>query len=336
MKCAYSFSGKLLVVLLFFSCFTGKLFAWGFYAHKKINRLAVFTLPEELFGFYKENIEFISEHAVDPDKRRYAVKGEAAKHYIDLDHYGKYPFTDFPKSWSNAVETYSEDTIKTYGVLPWNILWTMNKLTEAFKEKDKFKILKHSAELGHYIGDSHVPLHTTKNYNGHLTNQEGIHGFWESRLPELYSEDYDFWVGTAAHVNNPFELVWDIVLESHSHLDSVLQIEKSLDQAFPSDKKFVIDNRGETLLKTYTREYSNAYHTRLDNMVEQRMTAAIINTGSLWYTCWNFAGKPNLQEIQNQSFSPASIKELTKAEKAYQNKGEIHGREHTEHGSDIK
>ena len=40
-----------------------------------------------MFGFYKEHIEYITEHAVDPDKRRYAVEGEAPCHYIDLDHY---------------------------------------------------------------------------------------------------------------------------------------------------------------------------------------------------------------------------------------------------------
>ena len=63
---------------------------WGFFGHKKINRVAVFTIPESsLFQFYKENIDFITEHAVDPDKRRYAVKGEAEKHFIDIDHFIK-------------------------------------------------------------------------------------------------------------------------------------------------------------------------------------------------------------------------------------------------------
>ena len=49
-----------------------------------------------MFGFYKENIEYLTEHAVDPDKRRYAVEGEAPRHYIDLDHFCTYPCSDFP------------------------------------------------------------------------------------------------------------------------------------------------------------------------------------------------------------------------------------------------
>ena len=66
--------------------------AWGFWGHKRINRMAVFSLPPEMVTFYKKNIEFITEHAVDPDKRRYAIKEEAPRHYIDLDHYGANPF----------------------------------------------------------------------------------------------------------------------------------------------------------------------------------------------------------------------------------------------------
>ena len=32
--------------------------SWGFYGHKKINRMAVFTLPPEMLGFYKKHIEY--------------------------------------------------------------------------------------------------------------------------------------------------------------------------------------------------------------------------------------------------------------------------------------
>ena len=61
---------------------------WGFFGHKKINRVAVFTIPDsELFQFYKKNIDYLTEHAVDPDKRRYSVKVEAEKHFIDIDDY---------------------------------------------------------------------------------------------------------------------------------------------------------------------------------------------------------------------------------------------------------
>ena len=65
-------------------------YCWGFYAHQKINYYAVFLLPPEMMLLYKPNISFLSEHAIDPDKRRYAVPDEGPRHYIDIDHYGVY------------------------------------------------------------------------------------------------------------------------------------------------------------------------------------------------------------------------------------------------------
>ena len=42
---------------------------WGFYGHRLINRMAVYTLPDEMFPLFKQEIDYITEHAVDPDKR---------------------------------------------------------------------------------------------------------------------------------------------------------------------------------------------------------------------------------------------------------------------------
>ena len=80
---------------------------WGFFAHRRINRLAVFTLPPEMIGFYKKHLEFITEHAVDPDKRRYATRHEAVRHYIDIDHWGRYPFPQVPRRRTDALMRYA-------------------------------------------------------------------------------------------------------------------------------------------------------------------------------------------------------------------------------------
>ena len=80
----------------------------------------------------------------------------------------------------------------------------LHRLTDAFKEKDQAKILKLSAEIGHYIADAHVPLHAHSNHNGQYTGQQGIHGFWESRIPELLAEkEWDFFIGKAAYHDKP-------------------------------------------------------------------------------------------------------------------------------------
>ena len=117
-------------MLLFASNSTA--YSWGFYAHKKINYYSVFLLPPQMLVLYKQQIDFISDHAIDPDKRRYAVPAEAARHYIDIDHYGSYPYLALPNKWTDAVAKYGEDSINTYGIVPWYIQTMLYRLTDAF------------------------------------------------------------------------------------------------------------------------------------------------------------------------------------------------------------
>lgn len=296
--------------------------AWGFYGHKRINRMAVFTLPPEMLGFYKKHIEYITEHSVDPDKRRYAVPEEAPRHYIDIDHYGATAMDSMPRFWKKAVEKYSEDTLNAYGIVPWWIDMMTYRLTEAFREGNVDKILRLSAELGHYVGDAHVPLHTTENYNGQLTNQHGIHGFWESRVPELFGEDYDYFVGQAGYVESVINTSWDIVRVSHSQVDSVLKLEAALNGTMPSDQKYAFEQRGNTTVKTYSRAYTTAYSKALNGMVERRMRAAILMVGSLWYTAWVNAGQPDLSKIEEKEVSD-SAKAAQEAEEYLWKNGKV-------------
>lgn len=298
--------------------------AWGFWAHQRINRMAVFTLPPEMIALYKKNLEYITEHAVDPDKRRGAIEGEDACHYIDLDHYGKYPVSELPRFWEDAVKKYTEDSLKSYGIVPYHIPVMMQRLTNAFKNKDLDRIMKVSADLGHYIADAHVPLHTTENYNGQMTGQKGIHGFWESRLPELYAEKYNFYVGKAVYVEDILMEPWAAVLESHVAVDSVLTIERKLTEAFPSDKKFGFESRNGVLIRVYSREFSEAYHKALAGMVQRRMRMAITRVGCLWYTAWKNAGSPDLKSMIERT--PQEIKE------SYERKAQIIDRELTDVG----
>jgi hypothetical protein len=291
--------------------------SWGFYGHKRINRMAVFTLPPEMVTFYKQHIEFITNHAVDPDKRRYGVEREAPRHYIDIDHYGEHAFDSVPKFWKPAIAKYTEDTLMAYGIVPWQIEKHYYKLLNAFKDENLDLILHYSADLGHYIADAHVPLHTTENYNGQLTGQRGIHGFWESRIPELKAEDYDYFVGRAKYVDSPIKSAWKVVYDSHMAVDSVLKFEAALSKEFPEDRKYAYENRGNLMLKTYSLEYTNRYDLMIKGQVERRMRESIIMVGSLWYTAWLNAGKPNLEKLGQKEVSDSLKKQMAIEEQLY-------------------
>jgi|APTNR8051073442_1049403.scaffolds.fasta_scaffold00134_42 hypothetical protein len=391
---------------------------WGFFGHRRINRLATFTLPPEMIRFYKTHLEYITEHSVDPDKRRYATKHEAPRHYIDLDQWGVYPFSNLPRYWTDVLLLYTEiglvtaqgdslkvkrdtlvidgysipqirlyrrnkaileaadeqafrdffeskvlsqyyedewilpcdtllalfgdakpasvncakgyavDRFSEHGILPYHLVKMQNTLKYAFLDGNVDKILRTSAEIGHYIGDAYVPLHTTKNYNGQLSNQTGIHAFWESRLPELFADEtYDFFVGSAEYIAKPSEYYWKIVMDSHLLVDSVLLIERELSRQFPPDRQYCFEERNGITIRTQCREYADAYHRRMSGMVESRMRGAVLSIGSAWYTAWVDAGQPDISKLLGKSLSAEEQKALEALESQYQ-KGNTKGRPH--------
>ncbi len=272
---------------------------WGFKAHRQLNYAAVFTLPPELFKFYKPHINYITEKAVNADKRRYAFADEACRHFLDADHYEKkVPIDTIPNAWNNAVLKYSEDTLLAYGIVPWHLQRVQYQLTKAFAEKNLYLILKLSADLGHYAADLHVPLHSTENYNGQLTEQEGIHSLWESRLYELFEPNYDFFTGRASYLPNVSETIWERFAQSFAALDSVLIFEKLAGLKHPN--KYSLQSNGRTNVKVYNEAFCIYYNHLLNGMIERRARASINLIGSLWYTAWVDAGQPDLSNLKEE------------------------------------
>lgn len=265
---------------------------WGFHAHRLINRMACFTLPPSLFAFYKPNIDYLEDHAPDPDRRRYTDPDEAPRHYLDVDHY--HSIDAIPFRFDDAACMYGKDTVLMHGTVPWTIQIFYYRLVDAFSRKDVKSILRYSAFLGHYVGDAHVPLHCTSNYDGQLTGQRGIHSFWESRLPELFSDDYWVLTNHASYRSDPLGLAWEIVRESASAVDSVLRLERGLDSITRSDRKYAWEERGSRVVKTYSVSYSEQFHAMLQGQVERRMAAAVYRVGTYWYSAWVDAGQPDL------------------------------------------
>ena len=286
-------------------------FCWGFFAHRKINYYAVFLLPPDMMVLYKPAVNFLSEHAVDPDKRRYSLPEEGARHFIDLDHYGKAPYPALPRRWDSALVKFPADTLRTYGIVPWHTLAVLQQLTNAFKEKNASKILLLSAAIGHYIADAHVPLHASSNHNGQFTGQQGIHAFWESRLPELLADkEWDFFIGRAEYIRNPGAFLWSRVVESAAAADTVLRLEKQLSRQYGADRRFGFEERNGILVRQYTADYSMAYNRLLKGMVERRMRQSIFATASFWYTAWVNAGQPSLENLSPRPFGADQLEAL--------------------------
>lgn len=294
-----------------------KTFSFGFFAHRIINRMAVYALPPEMLPFYKNHIEYITEHAIDPDKRSRIVKGEDKKHYIDLEYYGEHPFDSIPIYWNDAVKKYTEDTIQRRGINPWWINKMLYSLTQAFKDEDLDNILFLSANIGHYIGDACTPLHTTEWYDGKIPEQKGIHSFWETRIPELKADKYNFMVGLAEYIGKPNQYFWQIIKESYGAADTIFSLETYLRMNFKEDKQFVYEERNSSVKKQFAKEFAYEFDKLSGFMVERRMKSAVRAISNAWFTAWVNAGQPDLKRLEDKKITKVHKYELKETEKMW-------------------
>lgn len=282
------FASLLAFILLGFS-------SWGFLVHRTIHQLAIYSLPAPLQAYFHADMKNLVDNAPRPDIRRNTDKTEDTKHFIDLEMFGSNAANDMPMEWSKAVKKYTEDTLKKYGWGPYNAIMQLDHLTQAFKSKNKDSILFYAADLGHYIGDLHVPLHTTVNYDGQLTDQKGLHGLWESFIPELHINQYELYnKHKASYLRNPAEALWKDIRYANSLLPEMFAKEKALTAKFTPETKYKVQMRYGKAAKVYTKEFAEAYALELGATINAQLIASANRIADFWYTAWVNAGKPDL------------------------------------------
>jgi hypothetical protein len=275
--------------------------SWGFLGHKTISQLAVYSLPKKLQMFFFKNSEYMIYNSVRPDVRRKDDPKEATKHFIDIDApiFGKKPLDEMPKTWEDAVKKYSEDTLRKYGTVPWEIMKLQTKLTNAFRNKLKDSILYYAADLGHYLADAHVPLHTTINYDGQMSNQRGLHSLWESTVPEMHIDGYNLYQShKAKYIKDPLAVVWIEIRKSNTMLERVLADEIKASEGFTDERKFKRSERFGQVRKNYTGDFAKAYAIKLEQTVNDRLLDAAMTVADFWFTAWVDAGCPDLSDLQ--------------------------------------
>lgn len=270
---------------------------WGFFAHRTIAQLAVYALPASMRGFYYRHLGEIVKLSTAPDERRDQDPTEAGKHFIDMDHYGEDPFGLMPKAWEKATAKYTADTLRKYGTVPWVVTEVKEKLTEAFKQRDTVAIIRLSADLGHYVADAYVPLHTTENYDGQLTNQQGIHSLWESKLPERHIADYKLDCEPAKYVKDSQAAIWQVVQESYGFLGDTFDQEEAVTRKYTPETKYVFSHKYGKTRRTYSDAFADSYHEKVGGEVAFRLKLAPTMVASLWLTAWKDAGSPDLDGL---------------------------------------
>jgi hypothetical protein len=319
---------RAILILFLLSGSINLLFAWGAWGHKHINRAAVFALPDAMQKFYYNHIDFITESAVIPDLRRGLLndKNESPKHFIDIEDFGNVRVSAFPKTPSDAAIKYDSAFLNKTGYLPWYIQTLTDKLTQAFKKRSKSEILFLSAELGHYLGDAHMPLHTASNYNGQLTNQKGVHALWESQIPETFGNSYNFKTGSATYIADIPGETWRIIAHTHSLEDTLLAADNQVRQHTSKDNMYKKDESGNPILSynqpIFSNQYAGQFNNTMNGMVESQMRLSIQDVANYWYSAWVNGGSPELLSLDDENLTRQNRKNYKLEYKAW-NKGKL-------------
>jgi len=320
------FIKNLTLTFFFMVCWIGVVLAWGVWGHQHINRAAVFALPSPMKAYFYNHIDFVTEESVVPDLRKYSIndRAEFPRHFINLESYDSgSDVSHLPRTLKEARARYADTFLNKEGILPWYMQEMEEKLTKAFKERRKTEILFLAADLGHYIGDAHMPLHTALNHDGLLTGQKGIHAFWEGQLPELFGEGYNLYTGPARYIADIGGETWRMIDSTHRLAETVLALDRELASSMPRDHVYVVDSAGKIVVNQYrdpvhTREYAVKYHERLRGMIEGQLRAAIAETASYWYTAWVNAGKPDLSGLDPRELTERNKSFLLRDERRWQ------------------
>lgn len=268
------------IVLLIISLI---LVGWGGVGHRIINKKSTESFPSEL-NFLLFWADSLASYASDADYRKDWDPTESNKHYIDIDNYPEFISTGrINHNFDSLILQHGYTFVMDQGILPWAIIKTVDSLTAAFAQYNWQKAMLIAADLGHYVGDCHMPLHLTRNYNGQYTNQYGIHSRYESNMIGTYQQQIIYSGDTVSYVSNISNFVFDMIYTNYKYVDSVLQADISAKNYAGGTTGSVYYQKLWELTKGYTvRLFKNASY----------------NLARLIFTAWKNAGEPIITNVK--------------------------------------
>ena len=251
--------------------------SWGSVGHHYIAQHYAQHLPAGMDSVRAYDSE-VDAHVTDPDTRKGSTPGESERHYIDIDSYPEFLAGTLPRSRATLEARYGASTVLSTGVLPWAIGEVVTTLTRQFRAQQWSAAALTIADLCHYVGDANQPLHCTRNYDGQLTGNNGIHSRYESDMISTYLSQLDTPAMTAAYCSSPLDAAFDVIAASWAGVSTILS----------ADYAAIDAARGSTSSAAYYASLWSSTRT----LTQARLDTASVMTASLVYTAWVDAGTP--------------------------------------------
>jgi hypothetical protein len=192
LRCAArgSVAGRGFVLLALFDLgAAAEVHGWGARTHEIINRVAVDHMPEPARTAWAPLAPSLGRHASDADNRKSTDPAEARRHYLDVDAHDSHPFARVPRDFSSLLHKRGQESVERWGTVPWAIEECYRMLVLSLERGDWSSAGAWASDLGHYVADSHQPLHCTVNYDGQNTGNDGIHIRFEVTMLDRHFDE---------------------------------------------------------------------------------------------------------------------------------------------------
>ena len=266
------------IALLLCVCVAVAAFGWGDDSHRAISRGAAVILPDEVRPFFLVNSDFIARHSTDPDYIPNRTAAQRAEHFLDIDSYGAPPFKDLPHDRAELEKKFGADSVVEHGLLPWTVNREFDRLAKAFRERDWAEARLAAAFLSHFVADTTMPLHATRNYDGQLTGNNGVHRRIEVEMVARYHDVSMIAPSAITEISDPVEWTFQEIERSLSFCPAFLKADTEARLAAPLD--------------------SEAYYLKLNDgageIVDARTRDAANAVAGFWLAAWQKAGRPAL------------------------------------------
>jgi Secretion system C-terminal sorting domain len=242
---------------------------WGSQGHKIINQSFTIHYPIDTLWFAKYTT-YYAAHASDADNRKNQDPNEQYRHFIDIDYYAEFHSAWFPHDLDSLISEYGSSTVYTNGVLPWAIKNDYDSLVAFLKARDTTNANRVIADLGHYIGDAHQPLHCTETYN-----RKGVHSRYETTMINNYLTQISIVSDTAYYIPDVLDFAFKVIYYSNSKFQMIDDADDSATTAAGS---------------TSSSLYYRIMWSKLDTMTISQLQDASLSLASLVYSAWVDAG----------------------------------------------
>jgi hypothetical protein len=288
--------------------------AWGDWGHLEVADEAVQRLPEPLHGLLADEgaLRRLKAASLEPDRRveelRKAKSPELArervKHYFDIDGITSepFPFAHFPRDRRAAEKEFGKKPFEEHGTAPWVIEDAEAALVDALRRGATEEIFKWAGEVSHFGADLHMPFHCTKNYNGKLTGNTGIHKMLEIGLlvrhKDFYAAEIRKGRAPVPYVEDAEGRLFDWLIVANSRAAPILEADTAarLKTGYtPPEKVEEADKELDDVNSARAKPYYAAFKSELESRGQPEAAAlrdAADHVAQLFYTAWVRAGKP--------------------------------------------